>query len=93
MAFKQPFVIRAYFNSLADAERAMDQLESIDVYGDAVVSAQGEPHAAKVIFTDTNSNLAKTSLRRIATRPAMVQVFDVFDTPEGWPDFRPLNIS
>jgi hypothetical protein len=94
MAIKQPYVIRAFYNTKSDAETAVDQLESIDVYADWVGPSKSDHYPFKIIFTDTSANLAKTSLRRISTRPTVVQVFDPLDAnQDGWADFKTTNLN
>lgn len=90
MSIKQPLVVRAFFTTQAEATKAHEQLESIGVFGDTS-GDKSDPHPFKVIFTDTSNNLAKTTLRRIATKPALVQVFDPqADWEEG---FKNLSLT
>ena len=92
MTIKQDYVIRVFFKSAADAELAIEQLENIGVFGDVAPSAKGEPTPFKVIFTDNNLNLAKTTIRRISLKPTLVQFFDPTATPEvGFGEFSELN--
>ncbi len=88
----QAYVIRAFFSNQADAETAHAQMENIGVFGDFIAGPKTDPHPFKVVFTDTSLNLAKNTLRRIALKPVLAQVFDPTRPPEfGWGEFRSMD--
>ena len=90
MATQQPLVIRSHFRTELEAQEAHSQLESIGVFGDTYTSK--EHKSFTVLFTESTSlNLARNSLKRIQTRPFLVEAF----FPENdWNDgFKTVNIS
>ena len=75
MSIKQPLVVRAFFKTVQELEKAHEQLEAIGVFGDTV-SNNPTPGEHRLIFTDSSLTQAKVALRRISVKPELVQVFD-----------------
>lgn len=75
MSIKQPLVVRAFYRTLQELEKAHEQLEGIGVFGDTISNVP-VPGEHRLIFTDTSLTQAKVALKRIGVKPELVQVFD-----------------
>ena len=71
---QQPLVMRGCYQTEAEANNAHEELENIGVFGDVAAPDKTCKHW-RVVYVDINLNLARNSLRRIQTRPFLVEVF------------------
>lgn len=71
---QQLLVLRGCYHTETEANSAHGELEGIGVFGDVAAPDKTCDHW-RVIFVDTSLNLAKTSLRRIQTKPFLVEAF------------------
>lgn len=86
----QPYVLRLSFKGEPEVIKAHAELENMGVFGDYNKSGS----KWQLIFTDKSLNIAKSTIRRLATKPYFVDVFDAHDVPaEGWPQFKSLADS
>jgi len=85
----QPYVFRAYYTSMAEMNKSVDEFELMGLFGDTHHGLSNETSQFKFVFTEKSPNTVKMYIKRLTIKPKLTEIFDPsIDWTSGFKHFH-----